>query len=239
MKNDMTNDKSTMACHTTPRLDALLKILKNSKSIADIGCDHAYLSILLARSDDSKKIIAADIKEGPLLRAKKNVERFALSDRIELRLGDGLSPLKSGEVDTIVIAGMGALVISHILSEGAHIAKQANFLVLQPMSSAHELREFLYKNGYIIENEVLVREDRRIYTIIIAKSGNTDVFTPGDCYISPALRKSGDVLYREYLLKQKSIIKSALDGMHRAKRSTDEQKYKKLVCELEKFCEEL
>ncbi len=231
----MTNDKNTMACHTTPRLDALLKILQNSKSVADIGCDHAYLSILLARSDENKKIIGADIKEGPLNKARENVERFGLSDRIELRLGDGLAPLKTGEVDTIVIAGMGALVISGILSEGGHIAKKSDRLVLQPMSSAHELREFLYKNGYIIENEVLVREDRRIYTIIIAKSGKTDSFTLGDCYISPALRQSGDVLYKEYLLKQKSIIENALVGMKNARRSIDKQIYEKLVCELEEF----
>ncbi|MBE7027225.1 MAG: SAM-dependent methyltransferase [Ruminococcaceae bacterium] len=143
----MKNDKNTMACHTTPRLDALLKILQNSKSVADIGCDHAYLSILLARADENKKIIGADIKEGPLNRARENVERFGLSGRIELRLGDGLSPLKSGEVDTIVIAGMGALVISGILNEGAAIAKKADRLVLQPMSSAHELRSFCIKTA--------------------------------------------------------------------------------------------
>ena len=231
----MKNDKNTMACHTTPRLDALLKILQNSKSVADIGCDHAYLSILLARADENKKIIGADIKEGPLNRARENIERFGLSERIELRLGDGLSPLKSGEVDTIVIAGMGALVISGILNEGAHIAKKADRLVLQPMSSAHELREFLYKNGYIIENEHLVREDRRIYTIIIAKSGDTGEFTLGDCYVSRALRQSGDALYREYVLKQKSIIENALCGMKNAKRSIDKQIYEKLVCELDKF----
>ena len=231
----MTNDKNNMACHTTPRLDALLKILQNSKSVADIGCDHAYLSILLARSDENKKIIGADIKEGPLNKARENVERFGLSDRIELRLGDGFAPLKTGEVDTIVIAGMGALVISGILSEGEDTAKKADRLVLQPMSSAHELREFLYKNGYIIENEHLVREERRIYTIIIAKSGKTDSFTPGDCYASPALRKSGDVLYREYLLKQKSIIENALCGMKNAKRKTDEKMYENLLCELDKF----
>lgn len=235
----MKNDKNTMACHTTPRLDALLKILQNSKSVADIGCDHAYLSILLARADENKKIIGADIKEGPLNRARENVERFGLSGRIELRLGDGLSPLKSGEVDTIVIAGMGALVISGILNEGAETAKNADRLILQPMSSAHELREFLYKNGYIIENEHLVREDRRIYTIIIAKSGDTGEFTPGDCYVSRALRQSGDALYREYVLKQKSIIENALCGMKNAKRSIDKQIYEKLVCELEEFYKEL
>ena len=226
----MKNFSRNMACHTTPRLDALIKILNNTDSVADIGSDHAYLPILLAKADTEKKIIASDIGTGPLSRAKNNVERFGLADRIELRLGDGLDTLCVGETQAIVIAGMGANVICNILSKGERVAKNAELLVLQPMTSAHELRRFLYENGYVINNEILVREDRRIYTIILAKSGDSAGFCDVDCYISDALLKSKDVLFDEYLKNQKKRLVRALGGMRRAKnKKVDINYYEKLI----------
>ncbi len=234
----MTNDKQFLACHTTPRLNALLNLLDSPVCVADIGCDHAYLPILLARKDISKKIIACDISEGPLERARRNVERFGMCKRIDLRLGAGLLPLKEGEADAIVIAGMGANVICEILSQGYAIAKKADFLLLQPMSSADEVRKYLYENDFIIEKEVLVREDRRIYTIICAKSGKTQGYCDADCYISPALRHDKGELYIPYLKKQKQLISSALEGMKKSKtRLCNTDYYEKLLLELDKFDE--
>ena len=151
-------------CHTTPRIDLLCKLSEPYNKIADIGCDHAYVSIHLARM--GKTMLASDIAEGPLLKAKKNIEAFGLEDKITLRLFGGLSGLEKGEAEEIIIAGMGGNIISEIIKADIDIAKSSKVLFLQPMTAPEILRKFLYENGFCIKNEHLVKEDMRIYTII-------------------------------------------------------------------------
>ena len=223
-------------CHSTPRLDAILDLIKDASSVADIGCDHAYLSILLARQGKAKKIIGSDVSKGPLEKARRNVERFALSDKIELRLGNGLGALREGEAECIVIAGMGANVITGILEDGEKIARSTGFFVLQSMTGVEDLREFLYKNGYDIEKEVLVREDRRIYSVMAVKNGSKKEFRPFDCYISLALLRDKGKLFDDYYEKQKKRIVRAYEGMKKAKRSNiDTEYHEKLIAEFEAY----
>lgn len=229
------DNKQKMLCHTTPRLSIMAKLLSDVHSVADIGCDHAYLPILLLKEDESKKVIASDIGEGPIRKARKNLERFGLDKKVFLRIGDGLKTLKAGETEAIVVAGMGADVIAGILKSGEKTAKSADFLVLQPMTGTEDLRRFLYENGYIIKEEKLVREDRRIYTIIVAAAGETGEFSDFDTYISPALIKDNLPLFKEYFMKKKRHIKEALEGICRARHipKQKEEYYKNLLTE---FC---
>lgn len=215
----MQENMRQMACHTTPRLDALRAALTGCRTVADIGCDHAYLPILLAQEDASARFIAADVREGPLLRAQENISRFGLANRVETRLGSGLKPILPGECDAAVIAGMGGSVICNILQESEAIAKSLERLVLQPMSAAPELRRFLYGNGYIITDEILAQEDRRIYTIILAKSGQTARFTALDCYISPALRRKRPPLFVPYVQKLALQLRAAAEGMRQSRKT--------------------
>lgn len=205
-----------MACHTTPRLLALRDVLAGARSVADIGCDHAYLPILLVQEGKAEHIIAADVREGPLRRAQANIARFGLLDRIETRLGNGLAPVAPGEAEAIAIAGMGGTVICQILQEGEAVARAAELLALQPMSAASDLRRFLYQNSYQILRERLVQEDARIYTIILAQSGRTECFSELDCYISPALRAERPPLYCAYVEKLSMRLRAALEGMRHA-----------------------
>lgn len=199
------NLKQEMLCHSTPRLDAIFNLLSPFSSIADIGCDHAYLSLMLARA--GKNVVCSDINEGPVMRAKKNIEKFGFEDRISLRMGDGLKTLASGECDAAVIAGMGGDVIEKIILGEMKIAKELT-LFLQPMSKSQQLRKFLYESGFEIRSETLVKEERRIYTIMQVKSGNAKTFEKIDTYFSDALVLCGDPLFEEYFLKNyKNLIK--------------------------------
>ena len=190
----------TPLCHTTPRLELLRKCAANANIAADIGCDHAYLSILLASSNTCGKVIASDIATGPVDKARANIARFGMESRIELRQGDGLSALAPNEADTIIIAGMGGRVIADILEAHPQAAKSARKLILQPMTYASHLRRYLYENGYTITAEDLAKEDRRIYSVMTATSGVTPQFSETDTYISPALLKSGSPLLEDFIL---------------------------------------
>ncbi len=229
--------KQEMLCHRTPRIELLCELSRPYKTIADIGCDHAYVAIHLAR--DEKKVIASDISKGPLEKARKNVETFGLSDKIELRLCSGLSLFKPFEAEAIIIAGMGGKVISDILKEGIEVSKASKVLFLQPMTSSEELRKFLYENGFKIKDEHLVSEDRRIYAVIEAVYEKTESFSPIDLYISPAIRKKLDVpIYYEYAIKILKEFEKIIKGLEK---SSDKEAsilyYTNLKEELEKILE--
>ncbi len=137
-------------------------------TLADIGCDHAHTSIYLCENNIVEKAIAADINEGPLKHAKENVTACGLSDRIELRLSDGLKELKPGEADTILISGMGGELMARILSESKQVCEAAVEFILQPQSELSKFRHFLHDNSYEITREAMTFEDGKFYTSIRA-----------------------------------------------------------------------
>ncbi len=150
------------------RLQVIFDLVPDGAKVADIGTDHAYLPISLSLSLKAKRVIACDIKEKPLQKARENIEKFGVSN-VETRLGDGISPVLKGEADTIIIAGMGGDVISHILSCCDWIKDEKVTLLLQPMTSAEILRHFLAENLFYIEKEVPVSDSGKVYTVMSVK----------------------------------------------------------------------
>jgi tRNA (adenine22-N1)-methyltransferase len=153
----------------TPRLQAIADSISDCKVLADIGTDHAHLPIYLMLKGKIAKAIATDINKGPIEIAQKRIRQNGLLDKIEARQGSGLAVLKPMEADTIVIAGMGGMLISDILEQNQEVAKAANTLILQPMLDAGKLRKYLLENGYEIFDEELAKEDRKLYEIIWAR----------------------------------------------------------------------
>ncbi|NLB41925.1 MAG: SAM-dependent methyltransferase [Clostridiales bacterium] len=151
-----------------PRLRAIADLVPPSRRLADIGTDHGYLPLYLVQWGRIPSAIAADVSAGSLKKASVLIDQNNMYHVIETRLGDGLSVLSAGEVDTIVIAGMGGVLISEILQQGEEIARNASTLILQPMIGQEELRRWLIQNHYRIQDEDLVKESNRIYEIIVA-----------------------------------------------------------------------
>jgi len=152
----------------TDRLEAVLKTMETCDTLADIGTDHAYLPIEAVFAEKCKKAIACDINAGPLKTAEKNIREAGLTSKIETRLGDGLKPLKPAEADCITIAGMGGKRIIGILDESMIKFKQAQ-LVLQPQHDLEDLRRFLHRISFNINEEALAIEDSRFYVIVSAR----------------------------------------------------------------------
>ena len=199
---------SALLCHRTPRLELMVDLTKEYESIADIGCDHAYLSVMLAQC--GKRVIASDVACGPHAKARENIERFGLAGQIDLRLGDGLLTLAPEEVQAVVIAGMGGLVIADILKEGKYLLTEQMRLFLQPMRADEELRTYLYKNGFKILSEHLVREQRRIYTVMEVWLGKQTTNSALDSAFSPALRQEKPPLFWEYFSWKKRILEGII-----------------------------
>lgn len=156
------------------RLQAVADSVTRDNRVADVGCDHAYISIYLIQQHIAPHVIAMDINKGPLERGRKNIERLGLSSHIETRLSDGLHELNPGEADTILIAGMGGALTVRILEEGLTTVKKCKELVLGPQSELFLVRKFLDRIEFEIIAEQMLIDDGKYYTILKAIPKITD-----------------------------------------------------------------
>jgi tRNA (adenine22-N1)-methyltransferase len=203
-----------MSINLTPRLLAVASLVRGGSIIADIGTDHGYLPIYLIETGKVPAAIAADIGRMPLENARKSVEECGLSDKIELRLSDGLQNFKATDVREIVFAGMGGTLIAEKLSEILWVKDESLHFVFQPQSRAEDLREFLFSNGYSIGEEIATHEGRRSYiTFDAVYTGQTKKFTPAECFIGK-LPHNEDA--HNHLRKQSARLQKKHDALKAA-----------------------
>ncbi len=198
----------------TPRLKCIADRVKGNIA-ADIGTDHAYIPIYLIENGIVSRVISSDVRQGPLNIAEENIKKHNLSDKIETRLGDGLSVLKEGEADTVIIAGMGGQLICDIIETNINIARKSK-LVLQPMNSQYELRKYLIEKNFKITNEDIAVEGFKVYNIIDAENGKQEKFKTDFEYQFPSylsdhkyFKNLYDKKYREFTKVIKGLKKSS------------------------------
>lgn len=155
------------------RLSLCASFVRDGVKIADIGTDHAYLPIWLLLNGKIESALACDINEGPLNSGKADVLRYDLSDKITLRLSDGLENVEECEADDIIIAGMGGELISRILSNCSWAKNKEKRFILQPMTKCEVLIKWLYESGFEIIEQKACECDKKHYTVMVAKyTGN-------------------------------------------------------------------
>ena len=148
------------------RLQAVADLVTVRECVADIGTDHAYIPIYLTEHKKVKKAFAMDVNEGPLIRAEEHVREAGLKEQIKMRRSDGLEKLSPGEVEAVIIAGMGGGLVMRILTEGQAVAETLQECILQPQSEIAKVREFLQQNGYQIVQEEMVLDEGKYYPMM-------------------------------------------------------------------------
>lgn len=136
-------------------------------SIADVGTDHALLPIKLVL-DGHEGALASDINEGPCQRARNNISRYGLDERISVVCRPGLDMIEDFAPDNIVICGMGGELIASILADSDYPKSSRCRLVLQPMSMQDVLRKYLCREGYEITDERVIFDEGKYYQLIAA-----------------------------------------------------------------------
>ena len=150
------------------RLSTVASMVTAGNCLADVGTDHGYVPIYLYERNIIPRAIAMDVNKGPLERAALHIAESGMKERIETRFSDGLTALKAGEADSIVIAGMGGPLMIRILSAYPEVTASAKELILQPQSEISEVRIWLYEQGYEIIEEHMVFEDGKYYPMFKA-----------------------------------------------------------------------
>ncbi|HVI41613.1 MAG TPA: class I SAM-dependent methyltransferase [Anaerovoracaceae bacterium] len=198
------------------RLQKIADFIAPGESIADIGTDHGFLPIALWESKKSPYVILSDINTGPLEKAKANIKKYFPEKDFDIRIGSGLHTLKPAEVDAVVIAGMGGLLISEILGDDLTKSKSYKKLILQPRNAQDKLRAWLFENGFAITDEVLVKEGKYLCEIILAVPGNKGIkLEPDhiDFEISPILFTKKDPLLVEFIENKIRIEKKVFEAV--------------------------
>ncbi len=145
------------------RMQALTDMVTPGTVITDVGCDHGFVSVYLVQKGISPRVIAMDVRSGPLEHAREHIREYGLEDRIETRLSDGLHSLKTGEAAGMICAGMGGPLMEKILTEGREQAKEFRELILQPQSEIPHFRTFLMEEGYFLMDENIIYEEGKYY----------------------------------------------------------------------------
>jgi len=208
------------------RLAAIAAYVLPGSRVADIGTDHGYLAAQLAARGDVGFVIAGDVNEGPLAAARELINNLGLTDKIAVRLGDGLAVVRPEEVDTVVIAGMGGTTMIHILTPQTGLAHKLKRLILQPMVGAGTLRLWLVKNGFCLVDERLVREEGRIYEIIVAEPGPGTPDNLLSVEFGSLLWKKRDPLLKEYWQQMLAHLQAVQESLRQSTQGSQHPKYR-------------
>ena len=188
--------------------------------VADIGTDHGYVPIYLHKLGKLKKGFACDVNKGPLEKASENIRLHGAQEAIETRLGSGLMPLQVGETETVVIAGMGGMLMLRLLQDSPAVVASLKELVLSPQHDVDEVRRYVHSIGFSIETEQMVKEDGKYYNLMRCIPGEEKYVREIDYLYGKRLLLGKDtvlveVLFeeeRKYLQLEEKLLKSDTEG---------------------------
>ncbi|HEY4602658.1 MAG TPA: tRNA (adenine(22)-N(1))-methyltransferase TrmK [Cerasibacillus sp.] len=209
------------------RLKTIATYLSQGSYFLDVGSDHAYLPCYVCQHDHKAQAIAGEINEGPFYSAKQTVEKYGLSNRIDVRLGDGLDVLNDSDAPfELVIAGMGGTLIKKILGRGHQLLTHFKRIIVQPNIDERDARIALLRLGYTITHEHLIKENGHIYEIIVAdfiNSKEMEKWAEKDLLLGRQLQFERHPLFIEKWQSEHRARARILSQMKRAKKKNDEK----------------
>lgn len=216
------------------RLEHIAKLIPECRCLADIGTDHGYIPIYSVLNRISERAIASDINTGPLESARLNIKHYGLNDKIDTRIGPGLSTIAEGEADVIVIAGMGGTLIGDIIKEHIQVSRKSMCLILQPVQYPEALRKELIGSKFKIVDEDMVKDDNKLYHIIKIENGEELPYEKEVYYYTgKILIEKGHPLLREYLHNKISVFSKIISQLNKEEQSERYSQFRKLLGEFQ------
>ncbi len=206
------------------RLAAAAELVREGAFVSDVGTDHAYLPIYLCLNGKARGGVVSDINDGPIQRAKDNIKKYGLTEKLTAIRADGLLGIDRYCPEDILILGMGGELIARIIEDAPWTKSEDIQLCLQPMTHPELLRAFLLENGYSIIDERVVKEDR-IYQLILAKyTGKTETWSAEELLLGRInIQRGGDV-FGELAARYCDVISRKAEGIESSGADAREQR---------------
>ena len=198
------------------RLKAVADYVDKGARLADIGSDHAYLPTYLVQKNEVEFAVAGEVVKGPFEIAKNHVAQANLKETIQVRLANGLAAIENvDKIDTIVIAGMGGILISEILEAGKGKLSSVKRLILQANNHGDTLRQWLIEHQFVIKAEQILLEAGKFYEIIVAEptTNENPVLSANDLLFGPFLSKEKSVIFQQKWQKELNTLNKIIDRL--------------------------
>lgn len=201
------------------RLATVASFVETGAVVADIGSDHAYLPCYLVHNGTVQKAIAGEVVKGPYDSAVKNVRREGLSSAVTVRLANGLLAIEASDaVDTVTIAGMGGPLIASILESGKDRLRGVKRIIAQPNIYAKGIREWAIANDWTIIDEAILKEDGKIYEIIVLEQG-TATYDELELLVGPFLLQAKSAVFLEKWERELTEWQRVLSSLEQAEQT--------------------
>ncbi|MGN0819394.1 MAG: tRNA (adenine(22)-N(1))-methyltransferase [Christensenellaceae bacterium] len=179
------------------RIEAILSCIKPSRTFAEIGCDHGFITYYALENGLVDFAYLSDISEKSLSKARRLfANKFA--DKVRFNVGDGFENLPC-DIDEVAICGMGGTEICSIISSAK---SRPECLLLSPQKNSESVRQCVLSLGYGIDNDFMVCDGDKFYSVISCVYGLKTEPYNGDelLYGRDSLLNKGDFV--KYLTKQ-------------------------------------
>ncbi|MFJ7933636.1 tRNA (adenine(22)-N(1))-methyltransferase [Sporosarcina sp. NPDC096371] len=201
------------------RLATVASFVETGAVVADIGSDHAYLPCFLIHNGTVQKAIAGEVVKGPYDSAVRNVRREGLSSAVTVRLANGLFAIEESDaVDTVTIAGMGGPLIANILESGKDRLQGVKRIIAQPNIYAKAIREWAVANDWTIRDEAILKEDGKIYEIIVLERGAA-IYNELELLVGPILLQNKSAVFLEKWERELTEWRRVLGSLEQAEQT--------------------
>lgn len=212
------------------RLETVASFVPTGAIVADIGSDHAYLPCYLVHKGIAARAVAGEVVKGPYESAVKQVRTEGLTDKITVRMADGLAAVEeTDEITAVTIAGMGGPLIVSILEKHPQALKSVTRLILQPNIHAKAIREWAMENGWAIQDEVILEEDGKIYEVLVLQRGEMKL-NEAQTLLGPKLMETKVPVFIEKWSREIANWQRVQQAISEAEKTPDNQeKYQQLT----------
>ncbi|AMO84844.1 tRNA (adenine(22)-N(1))-methyltransferase TrmK [Solibacillus sp. FSL K6-1781] len=212
------------------RLETVASFVPTGAIVADIGSDHAYLPCYLVHKGIAARAVAGEVVKGPYESAVKQVRTEGLTDKITVRMADGLAAVEEAdEITAVTIAGMGGPLIVSILEKHPQALKSVTRLILQPNIHAKAIREWAMENGWAIQDEVILEEDGKIYEVLVLQRGEMKL-NEAQTLLGPKLMETKVPVFIEKWSREIANWQRVQQAISEAEKTPDNQeKYEQLT----------
>ncbi|WP_342268616.1 class I SAM-dependent methyltransferase [Spiroplasma endosymbiont of Aspidapion aeneum] len=174
----------------TNRIQAIASLIDTENIVCDIGTDHGYTAIYIAKDLKAQKIFASDINNKPLSIAKKNVKKYGVEHKVETILSDGLDFIINDKIkiNVCIISGLGGNTILSILEKDCNLIDS---YIICAHNNTQKIRTWTKNKKYFIQNEKVIEDNNIFYEVIkINKYAGVKIKSKYDILFGPLMRKN-------------------------------------------------